>query len=70
MNKIILMLMVSISSWAGAVYAEEASESDNIQAYCNEQAELSGIEDGAEKRQFIEDCKASFDTSGGEAPQE
>lgn len=49
--------------------SESVSESENIAAYCNEQAELSGIEDAGEKAQYLKECIDSFAVPSEETQQ-
>lgn len=60
MKLVLLFAILSISSFH-AVNAV-AAENDNAEnaSYCNEQAQLAGIEDPAEKSDYIKECMASF----------
>lgn len=54
--------ILSLVLVSNAVYAvdEMADDSVNISAYCEEQAELSGIDNPNENMQFIQECIDSF----------
>lgn len=45
-------------------------DSANISAYCEEQAELSGIDNTNEKMQYIQECIESFAVQESEAQPE
>jgi len=47
--------------------AMEDLEAD-YNVYCTEQAEMSGIEDAAEKSNYIKECIESFKVPSGDAP--
>ena len=46
----------------------EAAEND-YKIYCTEQAEISGIEDAAEKESYVKECIESFIMPSGDAPE-
>jgi hypothetical protein len=45
---------------------EMAGDSVNVSAYCEEQAELSGIEEANEKKQYMQECIDSFAVQEGD----
>ena len=52
-----LLAALSLATTINTVYATEVTSSDDEAiAYCNEQGELSGIENTEEKKQYIKDC--------------
>ena len=62
---------VSIMIMNIAYAAETGADDSGVMAFCNEQAELAGIENADEKSQYVKDCVDSFNTPSGEsAPQE
>ena len=48
---------------------EGQSTDDDYATYCNEQADLSGVEDAGEKNIYIKECIESFEGDSGDAPQ-
>jgi len=46
----------------------ESAEND-YKIYCTEQAEISGIEDAAEKESYVKECIESFIMPSGDAPE-
>ena len=69
MKLAILLALLSLSSILNTVYANEenASVGDDTAAFCDEQAQLAGIEDADEKRQFVKDCMESYGASSGDS---
>ena len=49
-----------------AVAADIGSAEDDTLNYCNDQAAMAGIEDAAEKAQYVKECVESFDAPAGE----
>jgi len=69
MKFLALLAILSLSTAFGTAYATETdNEANNIAAYCNEQAELAGIEDAVEKGEYISECIDSYATTS-EVPQ-
>jgi len=65
----VLLAVLSSTIMFNTAYAAEATnDSNEIAAYCDEQAQLAGIEDAAEKSQYIKDCIDSFGVPSGETP--
>jgi hypothetical protein len=58
MKSALLFAILSISTF-NTVNATEADNTEST-SYCNEQVQLTGIEDAAEKAEYINDCMASF----------
>ena len=56
------LLFLSLSNVASAEEATttENSDSTDYVAYCTEQAELTGIENAAEKNNYIKECIESY----------
>ncbi len=62
-----LLLLVSFATAISTVNADELSTSiDDYKAYCTEQAELAGIEDANELKQYIKECVESYTGGAGE----
>lgn len=59
-----LLILLSLTASISTVYAEEGA--DDVNAYCTEQAQLAGIEDADEMRQYIQDCIDSYTVPAGE----
>ncbi|MCW8831577.1 MAG: hypothetical protein OQK32_08680 [Gammaproteobacteria bacterium] len=69
MKFLTLLAILSLSTGFGSAYATEIEgETDNVAAYCNEQAELAGIDDAVEKDIYISECTDSYATTS-ETPQ-
>lgn len=65
------ILVLSLTMVLNTVYANETDGSNNdVQAYCNEQVELAGIEDSAERQNFINECIQSYSVSGDNTQSE
>jgi hypothetical protein len=62
MKLALLFAILSISTLNTVSAAETENDSTENASYCNEQAQLAGIEDAAEKAEYINDCMASFGT--------
>lgn len=61
-----LLVALSLAMPLSSIYANEAnSDEDNAKAYCNEQLQLSGIEDSAEKEEYLKECNNSFSAPAG-----
>ena len=65
MRTALLLILLSLTASMSTVYAEEGSP-DDVNAYCTEQAQLAGIEDADELRQYIQDCIDSYTAPAGE----
>lgn len=62
-----LLLLVSFATAISTVSADELpSRNDDYKAYCTEQAELAGIEDVNELKQYIKECIESYTGGAGE----
>ena len=62
-----LLAILSLSAVLNVAYATEMESADNDNvAYCNEQAEMAGIDDAQEKKQYVEECVESFTAESGE----
>ena len=62
-----LLILLSLTALLSTAYATEASnENDDVSAYCNEQAQLAGIEDQAELNQYVQECVDSYTIPAGE----
>jgi hypothetical protein len=67
MKTVTLLLLVSTLFSLNSVLAEEESGIiDDYNAYCTEQAQLSGIEDPDELKQFVQDCLDSYTGTSGD----
>jgi len=63
-----VLAILSLASAFGSAYAAEA-EGDNVNAYCEEQAQLAGIEDNVEKQEYVKECVESYATqTDGDKP--
>ena len=51
------VISLSISSFTNA---EEVSDNDDYVLYCEEQAQLAGMEDTNEKKDYIDECLESY----------
>jgi hypothetical protein len=68
---VLLAVLSSTITFNTAFAAEATNDSNEIAAYCDEQAQLAGIEDAAEKAQFVKECTDSFGApAGGAQPSE
>jgi hypothetical protein len=67
-----LLAIVALATSSSTTYAtEENSANSDYLAYCNEQADLSGIENAEEKSRYVGDCIDSFTTPSGDTqPQD
>ena len=63
---VLLAVLSSTITFHAAYAAETANDSNEIAAYCDEQAQLAGIEDASEKSRYIQECIDSFGTPSGE----
>ncbi|MDH5611789.1 MAG: hypothetical protein OEY66_04970 [Gammaproteobacteria bacterium] len=72
MKFLVVLAILSITTAFNSAYATEAgADSDNVTAYCEEQAQLAGIEDNIEKQEYIKDCAESYASpSDGGRPTE
>jgi len=71
MKLVILFAILSISTFNAVNAAEAENDATENAAYCNEQVQLAGIEDAAEKADYIKECMASFGTPSDESlPQD
>ena len=61
-----LLAILSLSAALNMAYATENEEDTN--AYCNEQAEMAGIEDAGEKAQYMNECIDSFAIPSDDMP--
>jgi hypothetical protein len=67
----VLLAVLSSTITFNTVFAAEANnDSNEIAAYCNEQAELAGIENAAEKSRYIKECIDSFGVPAEGMPSE
>ena len=63
-----LLILLSLTSSFSTAYATETStENDDVIVYCNEQAQLAGIEDQAELKQYVQECVDSYTIPAGES---
>lgn len=60
MKLVLLFAILSISTLHAMNAAAAENDATENAAYCNEQAMLAGIEDAAEKADYIKECMASF----------
>ncbi|MCW9014520.1 MAG: hypothetical protein OQL06_12115 [Gammaproteobacteria bacterium] len=61
MKLAVYLAALSLTATLGTAFAVDmVNADDDIPGYCNEQAELSGIEDMDEKTQYIQDCIDSY----------
>jgi len=67
-----LLAISTLATASSTLYAaEENSVNSDYLAYCNEQADLSGIENAEEKRRYVDDCIDSFTTPSADTrPQD
>ena len=62
-----LLLLLSLTASINMAYATETSNDiDDIKAYCTEQAQLSGIEEGPEFTQYVQECIDSYTAPTGD----
>lgn len=59
-----LLTFFSLGMISNPAYAADSSDQNGAADYCNEQAEMAGIEDADEKQQYIQDCTDSFNAPG------
>lgn len=55
-----LGVVLSSSMLTNITQATEITNNEDVQIYCTEQAELSGIEEMNEKDRYIKECVESF----------
>ena len=62
MKLALLFALLSISTFntVNATDAEVNFDTTDYASYCDEQAQLAGIEDAAEKREYIMECVQSY----------
>jgi len=65
---VLLAVLSSMITFNAAYAAEATNDSNEIAAYCEEQAQLAGIENAAEKSQYVKECIDSFGVPSGDAP--
>jgi hypothetical protein len=56
-----VLAILSLTTAFGSAYAAE-TDGDNVNAYCEEQAQLAGIEDSVEKQEYMKECVESYAT--------
>ena len=62
-----LLILASLIASMSAVNANELSASmDGYKTYCTEQAQLAGIEDENELKQYVQECIVSYTGTTGE----
>lgn len=62
-----LLILLSLTASASTVHANESATSlEDYNAYCTEQAQLAGIEDVDELKQYVQDCVESYAGPAGE----
>jgi hypothetical protein len=68
MKFVMLLALLSLGSIANTVSAEEenAGVGDDVADFCNEQAQMAGIEDNDEMAQYIQDCMDSYGLPSGD----
>ena len=66
------ILLAILTLTMNIAYAnDESAEAGNTSAmYCEEQAQLAGIEDTDEKLEYIQDCIASFTAQSEISPED
>lgn len=69
MKRTALLAFLSLYSIFNAVHAtgDDASVTEDFVAFCTEQAELAGVEDQEEKKQFVKDCLLSYGVQAAES---
>lgn len=71
MKFFVLLAVLALTSAFNPVYASDVnSTEDENYSYCNELAQRDGIEDEAEKSQFVKECVDSFKASNSETDVE
>ena len=61
MKHTILVILLSLTAAISTVNAEETSASvEDYTAFCTEQAQLAGIEDEDDLKQYVKDCLESY----------
>ncbi|MDH5765335.1 MAG: hypothetical protein OEZ38_04895 [Gammaproteobacteria bacterium] len=71
MKFVTLLAVLSLTTVLNPVYATEmANADDDIVSYCNEQAQLAGIEDAAEKAQYVNECIESYEVPAADYQQQ
>jgi len=67
MKNTILVILLSLTAAISTVKAEETSTGiDDYKAFCTEQAQLAGIEDENELKQYVKECLESYVGPTGE----
>ena len=65
-----LLAILSLTTVSSVAYATEmASADDDTMSYCNDQAQMAGIEDAEEKTQYVRECIESFSVPPAEYQQ-
>ncbi|MDT8281830.1 MAG: hypothetical protein RQ982_03345 [Gammaproteobacteria bacterium] len=67
MKLALLLAILSISSLHAINASAAENDANENAAYCNEQVQLTGIEDVAEKSEYIKECMESFGTPSDDA---
>jgi len=67
---VLLAVLSSMIIFNTAFAAEANNDSNEIAAYCDEQAQLAGIESAAEKSRYIKECIDSFGVPSEGMPSE
>jgi hypothetical protein len=74
---VLLAVLSSTITFNTAYAAEATNDSNEIAAYCDEQAQLAGVENAAEKSRYVQECIDSFgapsggdQSSGGDQPSD
>ena len=64
----IFLALLSLNLTLNSAYANEEDTSlvDDIVAFCDEQAQLAGIEDSQEKAQYTKECRDSYGVQSGD----
>jgi len=71
MKLVEMLAVLSLTLTLNVANAADMENSDaDYNAYCTEQAEMSGIEDAAEKSSYIKECIESFAEPSADAPSQ
>ena len=55
-----LLAMLALMMTMNIAHAEESTAQVDYKEFCNEQAQIAGIEDAEELKQYVKDCLESY----------
>ncbi|MDH5471917.1 MAG: hypothetical protein OEY87_03185 [Gammaproteobacteria bacterium] len=64
-----LLAILSLTATFNTAYATQDAGNEDAMAYCDDQAQMAGIDDAEEKKQYIQECVDSFGSTSGDYQQ-